>query len=221
MQCSMFGKLPAKRDFVSYNMPRPFLEHWEEWLQRAVATSRHALGPQWQEIFLGAPIWRFWFGAQVYGTSVAGALMPSVDGVGRYFPLTVCACEPVDMRLLPPPSAQLESWHEICEDFLLHMLEDHLEAEPASLLEALAFAPVERRPKHKAAAGRMFTWTGDETGSLATAFKTLETMNDDDVHGARSYWWTRGGGTHLARLVAMNGRADAPFMTALLTGSFA
>ena len=41
--CGMFGKLPSKRDFVAYNMPRPFLDQWEEWLQSAVAASRHEL----------------------------------------------------------------------------------------------------------------------------------------------------------------------------------
>ncbi|WP_164076542.1 type VI secretion system-associated protein TagF, partial [Stenotrophomonas maltophilia] len=48
----------------------------------------------WTAVFLKAPIWRFWCGSSVLGTSLIGALMPSVDGVGRYFPLTVLAPAP-------------------------------------------------------------------------------------------------------------------------------
>jgi type VI secretion system protein ImpM len=220
MLCGMFGKLPSKRDFVSYNMPRPFLDQWEGWLQSAIAASRHALNSEWQETFLGAPIWRFWFGADIYGAPVTGALMPSVDGVGRYFPLSVTACEPSEMRLLPPHSSRLETWHENCEKFLLHMLEDDLADEPAVLLQQLAFAPVEPRLDPPDVDGRVYTWPGDDNGSLEIPFKALEIMNDDFVHGARSYWWTRGGALHQARLVVVSGRADAQFMTSLLTGKF-
>ena len=59
MVCGMFGKLPSKRDFIAYNMPRPFLDAWETWLQAGVAESKLALNDRWQEMFLGVPIWRF------------------------------------------------------------------------------------------------------------------------------------------------------------------
>ena len=219
MLCGMFGKLPSKRDFVSYNMQRPFLDQWEEWLQGAVAASRHALGEQWQEVFLRVPIWRFWFGRRVYGTAVTGALMPSVDGVGRYFPLTICACEPPDARLVPPPSPELEDWQEQCETFLLRLLEDQLDGEPSSLLEGLPFAPVAPRGEAPGHSGRVLAWSSGDDGSLAAAFLSLKTLNDEQVHSGRSYWWTRGGAAHRAQLVVMDGRADAPFFTSLLTGT--
>ncbi len=40
MSAGLFGKLPAKRDFVAVNAPRRFLETWEPWLQSSVATSK-------------------------------------------------------------------------------------------------------------------------------------------------------------------------------------
>ena len=219
MLCGMFGKLPSRRDFVSYNMPRPFLDHWEEWLQAGVAASKHALGSRWQELFLTAPIWRFWLGSKVYGTAVSGALMPSVDGIGRYFPLTLCACEPAEQQLLPPPSGQLDAWHQTCEDFLLCMLDDHLDEEPAILLERVPFAPVAERFSLLPQAGRMLVWSGGDGGSLASAFRSLQIMNDEEMHGGRSYWWTQGGAAHPPQLLAMNGRADANLMASLLTGA--
>lgn len=32
MSAGLFGKLPAKRDFIAANAPRRFLEVWEPWI---------------------------------------------------------------------------------------------------------------------------------------------------------------------------------------------
>ena len=219
MPCAMFGKLPSKRDFVSYNMPRPFLDHWEEWLQAAVASSRMMLGSKWQDVFLGVPIWRFWFGSHIYGTAATGALMPSVDGVGRYFPLTVCCFEPEGMRLLPPPNPALDHWLDGVEQFLLGMLEDELRGDPAQLVASLPPAPAALREFVQPAQGRYLSWEA-ESGGLTSAFTSLDIMNSEYVHATRSFWWTNGGGGHKARLVAVNGRVDGQFLGAMMTGSF-
>ena len=86
MPCGLYGKLPMKRDFISVSTPQAFLERWEPWIQGGIAASRVALGAQWQDIFLRAPIWRFWLGAEICGRPAMGSFMPSVDGVGRFFP---------------------------------------------------------------------------------------------------------------------------------------
>lgn len=220
MLCGMFGKLPSKRDFVSYNMPRPFLEKWEEWLQSGIAASRFALAEQWQELFLTVPIWHFWFGARVHGIAATGALMPSVDGVGRYFPLTLCACEPEEAALPPPASAEILQWHERAAAFLLHMLDDDLADEPAALLEQVAFAPLLPRAEAPRQVSRGFIWEDDPGSSLDAAFAGLEALTGGLEHGDKSYWWTRGGGAHRAQLVAITGRAEPQFMTGLMTGQF-
>ena len=219
MQCSMFGKLPSKRDFVSYNMARPFLDHWETWLQTAVATSRLALGETWQGSFLNAPIWRFWFGSDIFGQQVTGALMPSVDGVGRYFPLSVCACATNGLRLLTPPAPALDQWHESCEQFLLSMLEDQLVGDAATLLAALPFAPVAPDGVIAPSIENPATWISP-SGSLDAAFTSLKAMNDDAVHRRRSYWWTVGGGSHPACLIACHGSPEPEFLTQMITSKF-
>ncbi|WP_158554886.1 type VI secretion system-associated protein TagF [Methylovirgula sp. 4M-Z18] len=219
--CAMFGKLPSKRDFVAYNMVRPFLDQWEAWLQAGVASSRHTLGRRWQEIFLGFPIWRFWCGRQIFGDAVTGALMPSVDGVGRYFPLTVCACEPADMYLEPPPSPALDHWHEDCERFLLHMLDDHIEREPSALLAELSFPPVAPRLPAPQRNSGLFEWPGGDI-SIPDAFRSLEMADGEARNGGRSYWWTYGGeGGHQARLVVVEGKPSAQFFEYLMTGESA
>src|SRR5262249_60294360 len=88
MQCSLYGKVPAKRDFIAIGAPREFLNAWEPWLQGAISASRTALGERWQPAFLTAPIWRFWLGADICGRGVIGAFMSSLDRGGPHFSLT-------------------------------------------------------------------------------------------------------------------------------------
>ncbi|WP_163111080.1 type VI secretion system-associated protein TagF, partial [Acinetobacter baumannii] len=70
----VFGKLPAKRDFVAIDLPSSVLRPWETWLQGVIAETRQSLGTDWTAVFLKAPIWRFWCGSSVLGTSLIGAL---------------------------------------------------------------------------------------------------------------------------------------------------
>ncbi len=219
MQCGMYGKLPSKRDFIAYNMPRPFLDQWEAWLQTALATSKLTLGNQWQEIFLTMPIWRFWFGSDVFGQQVAGALMPSVDGIGRYFPLCLCACASPETILVSPPSEDLNAWHESCELFLLQMLADHLEREPLAFLEKFAFAPTEMPGRNPENLGPIQRWTANGK-PLQECFQSFKIFNDQASHNSKSYWWTNGGSNHPAQLLAIQGPADDHFLTHMMTGNF-
>jgi len=84
-----FGKLPGMGDFAHRRLPDSFRSVWDPWLQRGLARlrDRHA---DWTERYLEAPIWCFALGPQVAGERAwIGVLMPSVDGVGRYFPFTL------------------------------------------------------------------------------------------------------------------------------------
>jgi len=84
-----FGKLPGMGDFAHRRLPEAFRSVWDPWLQRGLARlrDRHA---DWTSHYLEAPVWCFALGAQVVGErGWMGVLMPSVDGVGRYFPFTL------------------------------------------------------------------------------------------------------------------------------------
>jgi type VI secretion system protein ImpM len=123
MACGLFGKLPGKRDFIALNAPAAFLSVYEPWLHGGLTASRLELGAGWQEAFLNAPIWRFWLGQAYCGQSVAGAFMPSVDGIGRYFPLTVFALAEPGTATPPPELDPQDAWFAAAEDFLLQALE--------------------------------------------------------------------------------------------------
>jgi type VI secretion system protein ImpM len=87
-----FGKLPALGDFASRRLPPEFLAPWDAWLQRALHARRGALGAGWPALWRDAPSWRFALAPGACGDAGwAGVLLPSVDRVGRGFPLTIAA----------------------------------------------------------------------------------------------------------------------------------
>lgn len=85
-----FGKMPALGDFFRINLPPSFVDPWDRWLQDSLAQLRGSLGPRWEGCYMTAPIWRFTLASGLAGPQAAqGILMPSVDRVGRQFPLTL------------------------------------------------------------------------------------------------------------------------------------
>jgi type VI secretion system protein ImpM len=90
-----YGKIPGAGDFIARRVPASFSEPWDRWLQAAIDGSRERLGTRWRDAFLSMPAWRFVLGPGVVGANAwAGLMVPSVDAVGRYFPLTVACALP-------------------------------------------------------------------------------------------------------------------------------
>ncbi len=86
------GKIPSRGDFIRLGLPRDFLDVWDGWFGAMLAASRATLGAIWGDAWLEAPVWHFALAPGVCGASAAvGVWMPSVDRVGRYFPLTIAA----------------------------------------------------------------------------------------------------------------------------------
>lgn len=85
-----FGKIPALGDFFRFGMAPGFVAAWDDWLQRGILAGRDRLGEGWQDCYMTAPIWRFALAPGLAGGEAAlGVMMPSVDRVGRLFPLTL------------------------------------------------------------------------------------------------------------------------------------
>jgi type VI secretion system protein ImpM len=115
------GKLPSSGDFVSRRVPPAFAAQWEAWLGTVLAGSRERLGKRWQEAFLSAPAWRFVL-APEENSGFAGVMVPSVDSVGRYYPLTL-VCELAGRDLDPEQAlTAMENWFQMAEMLLLNAL---------------------------------------------------------------------------------------------------
>jgi type VI secretion system protein ImpM len=96
-RAGLFGKLPARGDFVRENLPRDFTDIWDAWWQRGLGETQRLPRDEWIAAWLEAPVWRFVLPPGLCGRNgVLGIWLPSVDKAGRYSPLTIAATAPVD-----------------------------------------------------------------------------------------------------------------------------
>lgn len=189
-----FGKIPSHGDFVTRELPRAFLDVWDRWLQECIAASKTQLGEGWLDVYLTSPIWRFAISPGICGSSAwAGVLMPSVDRVGRYFPLTIATALEADVNALLVPGA-MDDWLDGVEAVALRALDDD-KFDAAAVQAALAAT----------AEPRLTARQPELTGGLGTAWSiALCGASSDrlaaDVAAALvarhspqfSVWWTGG-----------------------------
>ena len=116
-----FGKLPGMGDFAHRRLPESFRERWDGWLHDGLMRLRER-HDDWTVRYLEAPLWCFVLGRGVAGDGRwIGVLMPSVDGVGRYFPFTVA----VAFDDVAPP---MRTWWALASQAALQGLEQDLDA---------------------------------------------------------------------------------------------
>jgi type VI secretion system protein ImpM len=225
LRCGLFGKLPAKRDFVAINAPANFLKAWEAWIQACISASRQSLGQEWQPAFLKAPIWRFWLGEEICGNAVIGAFMPSLDGIGRYFPLTTFVCAH-DRSSIPPPELEpQEAWFSAVESFLLSTLEEGCSYEASiAALQALP-GPSALDPSRPSSglieAGEGLVGRFGTERDLKDTFTEMRLRDYGRSYSAMSFWWTVGGLDYQPFAIAERGMPNAFLFSEMLTGRFA
>jgi type VI secretion system protein ImpM len=211
-----FGKLPSHGDFVSRRLSRDFLDIWDNWLQRAIAESKASLGDDWLEIYLTSPIWRFALMPGICGTDAyLGLVMPSIDRVGRYFPLTIAIPIPADTSTLGLAIAGAR-WFDASEQLLLSVLDDdgpdleafdrQTEAMTAELSDSdsLFLPEVERT----GAASTQWQLSAAADLSPGLAICAIAGGVIRDQAGPLSMWWTSGSEVSRARFVAAIGLPD-------------
>jgi len=140
-----FGKMPNVGDFVSRRLPDEFIRGWDDWLQSSMATARAELGTAWTARYLVAPVRRFWLAPGLLGdTGWAGVLMPSVDGVGRHFPLTIAAASRHGLAAVLAAHAWFRAIDAAGRKVLdIHFSADDLESELARVVPLCTEAPTD------------------------------------------------------------------------------
>jgi type VI secretion system protein ImpM len=130
LDVGFYGKLPSHGDFLRRRVSDAFVGVWDGWLQECIASSRLALGDRWLDVYLTSPAWRFICAAGTCGAApVIGLMVPSVDRVGRYFPLTLVAELPQAANLIAA-SAESEAFFEGAERLVIETLEaEHIDFE--------------------------------------------------------------------------------------------
>ncbi|VXB63649.1 type VI secretion system-associated protein TagF [Massilia sp. 9I] len=173
-----FGKVSTHGDFVSRRLPAHLVQAWDGWLQECIQASQVKLGPAWLERYLNSPVWRFAIAPGVIGPEgIGGVMMPSVDRVGRYFPLMLAAVG------APPLLDWLHgqaSWYDAIEDLARESLD------PAFTLERLDNAPLPDLVETPAPVENGSAWRLPPGEDVSAAIANVVTQG-------YSLWWTEGG----------------------------
>ena len=217
MRCGLFGKLGSKRDFIALATPRKFREVREPWREAGRSASRHPLGDKLakrvsRHNWFGA----LWLGAEICGTSVAGAIMPSLDAIGRYYPLTLHAIADQATSIALPDTDAQDSWYEEAERFLMATLD------PAANFDATVAALEQIRPAAlQPEMATDFAGTGDLVGTMpgddgfAVSLATLRSANPG-IYAAGTFWWTAGGTGFASMALSCRGLPDPYHYSILL-----
>lgn len=224
-----FGKVPTRGDFVRRQLPHAFLEPWDAWLQGAFSASKAALADAWLDCYLTSPIWRFCLSPGICGgAAVAGVLMPSVDSVGRYYPLVLAALLPETRRHPFAFAVRAETWFQAAQAALLGCLDKDFELEAlnraleslAGMLEQAAEGPMAALLSEGPDGGLCLqSGGGDPDGLCPELFAGLLDRLVADRYAAYSLWWTAGSQRMPPMLRVYGGLPPESDYTAFLCGA--
>ena len=129
LQTGLYGKLPAYGDFIFRNLNSAFITPWDEWLQHFISGSQEQIGEDWLNIYLTSPIWRFVLSPGVIDNNMwAGLMMPSVDRVGRYFPISIV--KPFTSNISPVNfMLKQKDWFDVLEMHCLTALNGNIDVD--------------------------------------------------------------------------------------------
>lgn len=87
MDTVVFGKLPTEGDFIRAGADQQLLDFLDSWLTAAWSDFVLSADAGWEARYRVSPLW--WFAAPEGGQIVCGVISPSLDSVGRLFPIVV------------------------------------------------------------------------------------------------------------------------------------
>lgn len=216
-----YGKLPTLGDFASRRLPQHFIEPWDAWLQAAITASRDHLGENWLNIYLTSPVWRF---ALMPGACTpeawAGVLLPSVDKVGRYFPLTFA------LQLDPLAAIfSAEAWYSALEQVALSTLS--IDCSTEDLEQSLGKLEAPPASGECAPAQSLAAWWYSASGSSleidcteSLAALITETAQQGWVAAGygKSIWWVKAEQSVAARIHCFAGLPPVSEFASLMQG---
>ncbi len=223
--CGLFGKAPQQSDFINHHLPEDVTEHWHRWLQSSLSISREQLGEQWLNTYLISPIWHFAIMPKVIGEqAVLGVMIPSVDQVGRYFPLTIAHTGPHQIW-----SAYLngQSWFDQIEKVALYALADNTSySQLLGELESLDIPTIPNMPAYVSQSSvnafnhnQIIHHQSPDQSTNDLALSLLNNAYQQQL-GNHSLWWTKGSSTIKPCLAISSNLPDPGQFAAMLDGNW-
>jgi len=234
VEVGFFGKLPSHGDFLRRRTSDAFVGVWDSWLQACIATSRQALGERWLDVYLTSPAWRFVCGPGACGPApVLGIMVPSVDRVGRYFPLTLVAELP-DGTSLVAAVTETAPFFENAERLIVETLAaehvdfERFDASVIGLANDLGAVRAPRRVVLDAAAAAILTGDGETCWQmpigapeqLTTVFHQLLSQRLSALYDPLVMWWTEGSANVEPSCLIAKGLPHPDTFGAFLDGSW-
>ncbi len=234
-ESGFYGKLPCRGDFVQRRAPQTFVDVWDAWLQESLHASRERLGARWLETYLTSPVWRFVLAEGICGEGAyAGVMMPSVDRVGRYFPLTVLLPLPADSCLFEMACGSGGAWFDAAEEVARGALDagefdfEAFDAQVKALATGFERGELELSGQimtymrgadfTTAAAQWHFSMLDDSPQRVANALATLTLAR---TFRPCAMWWTQGSESLEPAWLVTNGLPAPQSFVALLEGQWA
>ena len=222
-----FGKIPIKGDFVSRHLPRSFVDPWDLWLQESIAASRTQLSNHWLESYLTSPIWRFALSSGICGDNAwIGLMIPSVDRVGRYFPLTLASSVDNTSSLLDIAD-QEEAWFSQAENIALSALDQNKtfdsfteDIDKLELPRRLTDIKNNESPRTDSKNSDHWRITMPESSSISDNISSLTAQLLAKSFSNLSLWWTNGSEKVEPSILISNGLPPAQGFSALLTANW-
>ncbi|MGH9372971.1 MAG: type VI secretion system-associated protein TagF [Vicinamibacterales bacterium] len=233
VEVGFYGKLPSHGDFLRRRVSDTFVSAWDEWLQECMAASRTALGERWLDVYLTSPAWRFACTAGACGIApLVGLMVPSVDRVGRYFPLTIVSELPSHTNVIEAITAT-GSFFDRAERLVIDTLAaayidfDDFDGDVVNLADDLAALNIPPRVLLDPSAAAL---TDDaRTGwqvpigsahSLAQVFEQLLSHRLSATYDPLMVWWTEGSAMVEPSCLIRKGLPHPDTFAALLDGSW-
>jgi type VI secretion system protein ImpM len=199
-----FGKVSTLGDFVSRGLPDGLVAAWDAWLQQCIHASRQQLGGQWLNHYLTSPVWRFAISPGILSPEgLGGVMMPSVDRVGRYFPLMIAA---VGAPPLLDWFHKHADWYDVIEDVARASLDSAFRLERFDALPPLALAAA---PQAGPVNGTWRFALDARAGERAVA----------SVMQGHSLWWTEGSPGVAPSMLVCAGMPQAQGFATMLDGT--
>ena len=162
------------------------------------------------------PVWNFRLGRSLCGVECLGVMAPSVDGVGRTFPLVILAYAPSPGDGLATDPAGVSEWLSQASHRLMQALSDDPPRDPEDLVAGLS-DPIREvdvsNGVEPLGSGYRALW--GEGGQLdAEGRIAAEHAARSGDH--RSIWWCAGSALVSAQTVTFDGFPDPEFMVSMM-----
>jgi type VI secretion system ImpM family protein len=232
LEVGFYGKLPSHGDFLRRRVSDAFVGVWDGWLQECLTASRTSLGDRWLDVYLTSPVWRFACAKGICGAApVIGVMVPSVDRVGRYFPLTLVAELPPETPQLLTGVVRAQPFFDGAERLVIETLEsEHVDfenfdeqlirlgAEVDSLAPDVVLDAASSPILDDGAEGWQIPI--GSTADLNGAFTQLISERLTALYEPLALWWTEGSAIVQPSALLVRGLPHPDSFAALLDGSW-